>query len=255
MAPIPAHDANAESTSKAAGASSSLKAEYEAALTAYKNHLAVMGPTRVKYDELFHKHEKVQARTEKLMAKLTTQRSTYQRHKQYVISLSNALLASNTALRAAPLPYSDLQVLTHATIFHELRFASITLIDMMMKNKRLDNKKDKSFTLDQGFYARCREMFHVVDNDCLELDRLHAKVLELGEKMGKKPECGSVEKNCLSCTRNAEREYRRVVAAAEKGNDGGGSGKVKGGMGKAAQGKQRLEDILEEVELKNAADA
>lgn len=251
MATIPPDNTNAEIPAKAA--SSSLKADYEAALVAHINHLNTMGPTRVHYDELFNKHERIQARTNRLMAKLTTQRSIYQRHKQYVISLSNALLASNTALRSAPLPFSDIQVLTHATLIHELRFASMTLTDMMVKNKKLDNEKERSFTMDQHFYARCREMFKVVDEDCWELDRLHAKVLELGGKMGKKPECGAVEKNCISCMRNAEHEARRVPKKEKVIK--GGSGKGKGGMGKAVEGKQRLEDILEEVELKNAGDA
>lgn len=260
MATIPSHDgAGAKSPSKASSASSSSAkaADYEAAVTAHKNQLTLMIPTRVKYDALFDRHKEIQARTDKLTAKLTMQRSTYQRHKQYVMSLSNALLASNVTLRSAPLPFGDVQVLTHATLYHELRFASMTLANMVMKNKLLDNEKERSFRLDQEFYARCRELFKVVDSDCRELDRLHAKVLELGEKMGRKPECGFLEKDCVSCARNAEREVRRVVVAVGVGGKGskGGTGKVKGGMGKAAEGKQRLEDILEEVELKNGGNA
>ena len=123
---------------------------------------------------------------------------------------------------------------------------------MIVQNKRLDNAADRSFTLDQEFYAKCRELFKVVDKDCRELDRLHMKVLEAGKKIGSKPECRSAGKKCVSCTRVQEREARRVAAdKAQKAE----SRKVKGGMGKAAEGKQRLEDILEEGESEDRASA
>lgn len=251
--------AEAEPTSKASSnaSTSPLTTAYSAAIAAYKTQLDLMVPTRLKYDELFTRHNQIQAKTDLLIAKLTAQHSTYQRHKQYFISLSNNLLASNIALRGAALPFSDDQILTHASLYHDFRCASKTLMEMIIKNKRLENEKDRSFTMDQQFYARCREMFKVVDEDCSELDRLHAKVLEVGAKMGKKPDCGSVGKGCISCIRNAERESRRIPKEKKKvgkgGGGGSGKGKGKGGMGKAAEGKQRLEDILEEVELKNAA--
>ena len=240
----------AESSTKAAEHFSPLKAEHEAAVTAYKQQLNLMGPTRKKYDELFVRHKQIQAHYDNLMARMKSQRSEYQQHKRYFVGVSNALLASNTALRGAPVPFSDFQVLTQATLLNEMRTASEILAEMIFQNRLLDDEKERSFTLDQEFYKRCREMFNVVDKDCRELDQLHAKVLEVERKMGKKAECGSVERNCISCIRNEEKEARRV--AAERAIKGSGR-KVKGGMGKAAEAKQRLEDILEEEESKDGA--
>ena len=114
---------------------------------------------------------------------------------------------------------------------------------MIIQNKRLDNAADRSFMLDQEFYAKCRELFKVVDKDCQELDRLHMKVLEAEKKLGKKPECRSADKKCVSCTRIQERAARRAAADKVRKAE---NRKVKAGMGKAAEGKQRLEDILEE---------
>ena len=89
----------------------------------------------------------------------------------------------------------------------------------------------------------------MVDKDCRELDRLHAKVLEAEKKIGGKSGCGAADARCISCKRNGEREAKRV--AAEKVlKGGGGGGKVRGGMGKAAQGKQRMDEILNDGELR-----
>ena len=127
---------------------------------------------------------------------------------------------------------------------------------MIIRNKRLDDAKERDFTLDQEFYARCRELFKVVDKDCRELDRLHAKVLEAGEKMGWKSACGAADEKCISCMRNGDREAKKAAAERVlKGGGGGGGGKVRGGTGKAALGKQRMDEILEEGELKERADA
>lgn len=121
---------------------------------------------------------------------------------------------------------------------------------MIIRNKRLDDAKERDFTLDQEFYARCRELFKVVDKDCRELDRLHAKVLEAEKKIGGKSGCGAADERCISCKRNGEREAKRVAAEKVLKGGGGGGGKVRGGMGKAAQGKQRMDEILKDGELR-----
>lgn len=115
---------------------------------------------------------------------------------------------------------------------------------MVIRNKRLDDAKERDFTLDQEFYARCRELFKVVDKDCRELDRLHAKVLEAEKKTGGKSGCGAADERCISCMRNGEREAKRVAAEKVLKGGGGGGGKVRGGMEKAAQGKQRMDGKL-----------
>lgn len=255
MATIPPHDPQVESSTKAPSPSTPLQAEYAAAITAHKQQVAHMTPTRKEYDGLFAKHEKIQARVDKIAAKMSKQRSIYQRHKQHVVSLSNALLASNTALRSAPKPFSDVKALTQATLLHELRVASRTLTEMIVQTKLFNKAKEESFKTDQEHYGRCRQLFKVVDKDCQELDRLHANVLAVEKKMGIKPGCGGVEDGtCISCTRNGEREILRAATEREtKRGKKAASGRGRRGMGQVAEGKQRLDDILEEGETKEGA--
>lgn len=202
-----------------------------------------MGPTRKKYDALFLQHKQAQTRYDKNMDKITSHRTTYQRHKQYLISLSNALLASNITLRSAPRPISDSQALTHATLLNDLRLASYTLTTLIFQNKRLDKARDASWTRDQELYAKCQDLFVEVERGCRELDRLHAEVLEAEKKMGLKPACGMAEGKCVPCIRAREREARKVAAEkVAKGREGVGR------KGDGSEVKQRLENIFEEVE-------
>lgn len=251
MATIPPQEPKAKYPAIPTNPSSSPDAEHKAAVTAYKEQSAFMGPTRKEYDVLFSRHKQTQTRYNMLMDEITSHQTTYQHHKQYSVSLSNALLASNTKLGSAPKPISDSQALTHATILNDLRLASNTLATMMLQTKRLDRAKDLCWTLDQELYAKCRELFKLVEKDCRELDRLHAKVLEAEKNMGEYPGCGMIDGNCLSCTRNAEREAKAVAAekVAVEGKKAGIGKKWGGKLGKEQKGKQKLEDILEEGEL------
>lgn len=254
MTTIPSLNLNADRSppsTESTSTRSPLEAEYEATVAAHRQQAAVLAPSRKRYDNLFDRHIQIQARHEKLTETINSHRSTFQRHSRYVIFLSNMLLASNTTLRSAPRPISDLQGIMHATLLNDLRLASDTLIDMLVQCKRLDKAKAITFNQDQNFYAKCRELFEEVDRDCKKLDRLHAKLIKIAEKMGEKAECGLVAGNCAACIRNEGREAQKAVAdrwmGGEKKEGGGGSGgKAREGMGKAAQAKQKLESILEE---------
>ena len=250
MATVPSHKPNADPSNS----SNSAKAEYEAAVTAHEKRLAEITPARESYNELYAQHTRIKESIDKIGAQTNTQRSIYLRHRQYVVSLSNALLASNTALLSAP--YSHLQVLTQATLIHKLRDASRTLVDMIVANKRLDEMRDASYRLDQESFKRGQSVFKEVEEDCREVDELHANVVDAEKKMGQEPKCGLVNGDCDSCLRNKEREAGRALAekllreAKERA-----SREAQGGMGKAAKGKQRLDDILEEEDGEDGANA
>ena len=229
------------------------KADYDAAVEAHKIKLTEITPAREIYDELYAQHRKLQEQLDKIAAQMDIQRTMYLRHKRYVVSLSNALLASNTALLSATSPWSHVQVLTQATLIHKLHHASRTLVDMIVHNKQLDEMKEASYRLDHESYKRCQFLFRGVDKDCREVDLLHGNVVDAEKNMGREPECGQAIGDCESCLRNKEREAERAKMLREAKE--GGSKKAKGGMGKAAKGKQRLDDILEEEEAEDSANA
>lgn len=228
----------------AAASSNTLKTELEAAVTAYKDQITFMNPTRKEYDALFFRHKKIQARYEKVIDKITSHDMTYQHHKRYFVLLSNALLASNANVRTAPRPLSDLQGLTHATLMNDFRLASHTLTAMILQNKRLDKEKDMFWNIDQKLCEKCHELYMMVDKDCQKLDQLHAEVLVVEKKMGRKPGCGVEEGKCLSCARS-----KAVVERAARMKKKGGNEIV----GKGPKVKQRLEDIVEEGDLGDRA--
>ncbi|KAF6241317.1 hypothetical protein HO173_000027 [Letharia columbiana] len=243
MATIPPYKPSTKHSAKTTIPPDDPEAEYETAVAAYKAQVSVMGPTRKQYEALFFQHKQAQTRYDKIMDKTTSQNTTYQRHKRYVISLTNALLASNLTLRSASGPVSDLQALTHATLLYDIRLSARTLVDMMVQNKRLDKARERFWKLDQELHVKCEELFEVVDKNCKELDRLHAKVLEAEKKMGEESRCGMAEGKCLSCVRNSEKEARRL-GADDVAKAKGGPGKIGKGLG----AKKKLEDILEEVD-------
>lgn len=214
-----------------------------------------MTPTRKKYEDLFLRHKSQQAIYDQLMAKVKTHRTTYLRHRQHFISLSNALLVSNTAMRTAPRPIDHATALTHATLFFTIRDASHTLVKLMVQEKRLAKARDMARGMDEELYLRCRECFRQVDWDCVELDRLHAKVVETEVRMGMRPECGMVEGGCLSCRRLWERvakekeerakEMEVMMRKEKKGKGRKGKGSGGDAAGKGVGGKERLETIVE----------
>ena len=123
---------------------------------------------------------------------------------------------------------------------------------MLYQNLRIDKARNTSWKLDQELFEKCTELYKVMDADSMELDRLHAKVLEIEKKMGGKFGCGMVEGACISCTRLKEREASRAAAAAVVAAAENLAKAMKGGSGKAgkeSKGKQRLEDIAEEEGL------
>lgn len=234
--------------------STSLFAEYEAAITAYREKVVAIIPTRKEYDVLITQHKQNTIRYKDVLDKSLTHRITYLRHKQYVSSLTNALLASNIKLRSAPRPFTDVQALTHATILNDLRLASEPFITMIVKNKRLEKARDKCWTRDQELCTKGKGLSVIVEKNWKEQDQLHHRVLEAEKKMGAEPGCGMVEGKCISCVRMEEEAKSMVAAAAAAAvkvvkETKRGSGKVRGGnVGKGAEGKQKLEDILEEEE-------
>lgn len=244
----------------AAAAQEILEADLEDAVSAYKEQVTYMNPTRVEYDSLFFKHKKLQARYERAIHKLSSKQPAYRQHKRYFSYLSNALLASNASLRSSPRPFSDLQTLTHATLMHAFAHASHTLTDMVYENKRLDKMKDLYFELDQRLVEKCHIIFHTVDRDCKKLDQLHVEVLAAEKKLGKKPGCGVEEGKCPACARTKAEAEREAKAAAEKEAKEAAVKEAKAAVDKEAKtnkgrfkstrkgpkAKGMLEDIVEE---------
>ncbi|CAD6575238.1 MAG: hypothetical protein ASARMPREDX12_007156 [Alectoria sarmentosa] len=252
MATIPPYNLNTKYPVIITGPPISHQAEYDAAIEAYNDHSALTDPVRKEYDAVFFRHRQNQTKYHKIMDKASAHRKTYQAHKRYVISLSNALLTSNVTLRSAPKPFTDFQALTHATLLDKIRLGSHTLTTMLYQNLRIDKARNASWKLDQELFEKCTELYKVMDADSMELDRLHAKVLEIEKKMGGKFGCGMVEGACISCTRLKEREASRAAAAAVVAAAENLAKAMKGGSGKAGKGskaKQRLEDIAEEEGL------
>ncbi len=215
MATVPPDDQKEESSAMGNLLSNSLKAEHEAAVTAYDEQGMLMSPTREDYDAHFIRHQQTQARYEKIVEKETSYRKIYLRHRRHFTYLSNALLASNIALRSAPWPLSDMQALTHATLYYEFQQAVYTLAPMVYQYKRLEKARNICWELEQTMFAKCEQVFTMIDRDCREMDRLHAKVLDLEKKMGRKSECQMAEGNCLSCARTKEREARAAAAVEQ----------------------------------------
>lgn len=224
----------------AIAASNSLKAELIAAVTAYKDQITFMDPTRKEYDELFLRHKKIQARYDKAIDKISSHQTTYQHHKRYFGLLSNALRASNAALDSMTGPISDLQGLTHVTLMNDFRHASHTLTTMILQNKRLDKERDMFYNIDQKLCEKCHGLYLMVDEDCQKLDQLHAEVLKVEKKMGKKPMCGVEEGRCLSCART-----KAAIAKAAKANKEGNQN-----VGKGRKFTGSLADIIEEGDLR-----
>ena len=199
------------------------------------------------------------------MEKMASHRSTYQRHKQHVITLTNALLESNTALQTATASNAVThdQVLTQATLVNQLNFASETLVKMIVKNKRFDKANAREYTREGKVFDKCRDMLVTVEKECRELDRLHANVLEAGAKIGRGTDCGREDGRCISCRRNQMQEARRVAAEKAEAEAEAEAeraiveerGRNRGEMSKAARAKQMLEAILEEDESQDAATA
>ena len=245
------------------------KAEYDAAVAAFESHETVMELSTQRYKKLLKQYHQMQARYSKLVNKMTLHRSAYQRHKQYVLSLRNAKRHSYTALltAAASDAMTHAQILTFATLTYELKIASNILFGMLVKNKRFHKVVDKGCEEEQKFYIKVQNMFRMLHRDLSESDRLHADVLEAGAKIGKDTECGREEGRCDACKRNEEREAMRLAAeeeeakrvAAEKEEAERaiveGRGRIRGGMSKAALGKQMLDAILEEDESQDGANA
>lgn len=121
---------------------------------------------------------------------------------------------------------------------------------MIVKNKRLEKARDKCWTRDQELCMKGKGLSVIVEKNWKEQDQLHQRVLEVEKKMGAEPGCGMVEGKCVSCVRMEEAKsmVAAAAAAAEKVAKRG-SGRVRGGnVGKGAEGKQKLEDVLEEEE-------
>ncbi len=255
MATVPPDDPKEESSAMGNLPSNSLKAEHEAAVTAYNEQVMLMSPTREDYDAHFIRHQQTQARYEKIMEKETSYRKIYQRHRRHFAYLSNALLASNITLRSAPLPLSDIQALTHATLYNEFRHAVYTLAPMVYQYKRLEKARNICWELEQTMFAKCEQVFTMIDRDCREIDRLHAKVLDLEKKMGGKLGCQVAEGNCLSCARTKEREARAAAAVEQVSREKkGGNGKVPAkdagkGAGKGAGVKGESDNTVGEGRL------
>ena len=223
----------------ATASSNSLKAEFSAAVTAYKDQLTFMDPTRKEYDALFFRHKKIQARYDKAIEKISSHQATYEHHKRYFGLLSNALRASNAALDSTTGPISDLQGLTHVTLMNDFRQASHILTTMILQSKRLDKERDMFYNIDQKLCEKCHGLYLTVDKDCQKLDQLHADVLMVEKKMGRKPGCGVEEGKCLSCART-----KAVLAKAAKANKGGNKN-----LGKGRKFTGTLTDIVEEGDL------
>ena len=255
MSTIPSHQPKPPSSVNATSPSTSAKAEYEAALTAHKVKLAELTPAREAYDELYAQHTKIQEHLDKIGARIDPQRSIYLRHKQYVASLSNALLASNTTLQSVSQPWSHVQVLTQATLVHKLRDAGRTLVNIIVQNKRLDEMKMALCKLDQESYRRCNGLFHRVHKDCCDLDKLHADVVRAEKKMGRERECGLMNSYCDSCDRNQDQEARKGVAEKRLSEvKERVRRKARGRPGRVTDGKKSLDDILEEEEVEDGTE-
>ena len=207
--------------------------------SAQKEQITFMNPTRKEYDAMFFRHTIIQARYDKVLGKISSHQSTYEHHKRYFGLLSNALRASNAALDSVTGPISDLQGLTHITLMNDFRHASHTLTTMILRNKRLDKERDMFCDIDQKLRERCQGLYLLVDEDCQKLDQLHAEVLRVEKKLGKKPGCGVEEGKCLSCARIKAR-IAKAAKARKRGNQTVGKGRKFTGS---------LPDIVEEGDL------
>ena len=255
MAIVFPHDPRAESSTIANPPSDALKAEHKAAVAAHQEQLDLYTPSRIEYEALYFPYQKVQTRFVKLTEKINSHHKTYRLHKQYVGLLANALLASNATLRSASKPFSDLQALKHATLVNDFRLASYTLASMIYRSKRLEKVRDIAWKRVQDLYSKCHEMFTKLEKNWMEIDRLHANVVELNKKMGSESGCDVAEGECESCLRNKNREIKEAemieqAAKEQKGVSGRASAQnVKKGAGL----KGTLEVIAEEGELEETA--
>ena len=255
MASVPPDDPQEESSAMAELTSNSLKAEHEAAVTAYNGHVKLISLTRDKYDALIIQQKHTQVRCGKIMEREASYRTIYQRHKRHFTYLSNSLLASNATLRSAPMPLSDIQALTHATLYHEFRHAFDTLAPMIYQYKRLEKARNTFWELEQTMFAKCEQVFAMLERDCRVMDRLHAKVLDLEKKMGRNSSCQVADGNCVSCARTKEREARAAAAVEQAAREKkGGDGKVSvKNAGKGVGAKGRSEDTVGKAMLGDKA--
>ena len=241
MASVSSLDAHVEPSNSITEISSTLKAEYEAAVAAHDRHSAQMTPIQRKFDLQKQKFKRVKIRAQKLLVTIASHRFIYQLHKQYVISLSNSLLASNIALSSAPKPLSDLQALTHATLLYHLHLASNTLIDLLILNRRLQDVKEMCITHNREFHGRYQVVHKMINEGNRETDELHAKVVEAAEKIGENPKCEIVDGRCVFCTRKKEREARELAVDNAVREENGESGKIQNKRGQMITGKADFE--------------
>ena len=214
MATVPPHASEAEDAAMSMVPSSPLVAEYQAVVAAYKAHVDRMKPTRLAYDAVFLEHSVTKNHFIKLNEQTKTHRTNYQRHKRYFVSLTRALVTSGEILRSAPTAIDDLQHLTHAALLYKFQIASRTMKGMIYRCKRLDKARALTKKTDQEVYAKCQELFPVVDRECRELDRLHMKVLDAEKKLGLDSGCEAAERECICCRRLRGRELKRAAVEA-----------------------------------------
>lgn len=250
MATIPPHDPEAEHPATVIDPSSALQGEYEAAKTTYKEHEASVKSQRKDYEACYTEYQKLLAREKKHKDQVKSQHTTYQRHKRHIMSLSNDLLASNTRLRSASGPISDSEMLTHATLLHELRLASHTLMTMISHTKSLEKASDRFKKRGPERCAKVVGKFGAVLEDFRELQRLHEKVLEAGRKMdGIFRGCEITE--CLICRVNGKLEAAEKEAADKEGGSNWTQGE---NVGIEAKAKGWLKNLVEGGSLEDVAD-
>lgn len=256
-------------------------AEYNTAVAALAAHSRLCDPLRNAYEDTFMKHGKILTQQAKLLNKIDAHSSTYQRHKQHMISLFNALLQSSNTLETLTITSdvnTHVQVLTQATLRYRFWCAQETLGELIKKSKKLEQANEKECAREQKFLNKSRRSFKAADDSIDKLDRLHALVIETGEKIGKVTQCGREKGRCFSCRRTQEKEYQRVkaeraeaekveaerleaeMAEAERVEAKRAmvkkGGKIRGGIRKATTlGKQKLDVIFEEDESQEGGNA
>ena len=115
----------------------------------------------------------------------------------------------------------------------------------MVQKKRLDRMEEVACKAEQVCFTQCRDLFLAVDQNLVDLDRLHENVLDGEKKVGREPECGLANGDCESCSRNRDREAGRALAEKTLRE-------VKERASRRVRGR-RLDDILEEEEEGDSA--
>lgn len=252
MTTIPADNPEAEYLATATDLADYLKAEYVAAVAAFEQQAALIPPARKEYKTRYMEHKRAHKGYLKTVKELHAHRTTFQRHKQYFISLSNDLLASNITMRSTTGPISDLQALTHATLLNHLRHAYHTFMAIILEDKHLTRLEKKLGKHDRDLGAQCEEVFEAADKDLEKLERLHADITKVEAKMGREPACGSVGGKCSFCIRLEEQEATRrakLMPAEKVKKEKKGKRVSMKSLKKGLEVKGRLESIPEEEEL------